>query len=129
MRIGELSSRTGVSRRSLRYYEDQDLLTSSRAASGQRHYDDDHVHRVALIQSFLAAGLSSSTIAEMVPCMANPSTSEAQRARTTMARERARLSAAIDSLAAARATLDHLIDVNHRFLVAHSDDPAPDQPR
>ena len=128
MRIGELSSRTGVSRRSLRYYEDQDLLTSSRAASGQRHYGDDHVQRVALIQAFLAAGLSSRTIAEMVPCMANPSASEARRARTTMVRERARLSAAIDSLAAARATLDHLIEVNHRFLVEHSDDPAPDHP-
>lgn len=128
MRIGELSSRTGVSRRSLRYYEDQDLLASSRAASGQRHYDEDHVQRVVLIQAFLAAGLSSSTIAEMVPCMANPSTSEARLARTTMARERARLSAAIDSLAVARATLDHLIDVNRRFLVKHSDDPAPDQP-
>lgn len=128
MRIGELSSRTGVSRRSLRYYEDQNLLTSSRAASGQRHYDDDHVARVALIQSFLAAGLSSRTIAQMVPCMAQPSTSGAHRARTTMARERARLSAAIDSLSAARATLDHLIDVNYRFLVEHSDHSALDRP-
>lgn len=31
MRIGELSKRTGVSPRSLRYYEEQGLLTSSRS--------------------------------------------------------------------------------------------------
>ena len=40
MRIGELSKRTGVSSRSLRYYEEQGLLTSSRSDAGQRHYSD-----------------------------------------------------------------------------------------
>ncbi|TVT44043.1 MerR family transcriptional regulator [Amycolatopsis rhizosphaerae] len=120
MRIGELSRRTGVSRRLLRYYEDQGLLVSARAASGQRHYNDDHVRRVELIRAFLAAGLSTRTIAEMVPCMAEPSTSKARRALVTMERERNRLSSAIDSLAVARAALDDLIDVNRNYLDEHS---------
>ncbi|WP_342781592.1 MerR family transcriptional regulator [Amycolatopsis rhizosphaerae] len=109
-----------MSRRLLRYYEDQGLLVSARAASGQRHYNDDHVRRVELIRAFLAAGLSTRTIAEMVPCMAEPSTSKARRALVTMERERNRLSSAIDSLAVARAALDDLIDVNRNYLDEHS---------
>ncbi|MEV6130587.1 MerR family transcriptional regulator [Streptomyces violaceusniger] len=116
MRIGELSTRTGVSRRSLRYYEEQGLLVSSRSPSGQRHYDDEHVQRVQLIQAFLAAGMSSSTIATMVPCMAEPSRRKAQKALAIMSHERARLSSAMDGLTAARSALDQLIEVNRKYL-------------
>ncbi|MGW1062818.1 MerR family transcriptional regulator [Micromonospora rubida] len=121
MRIGELSSRTRVSRRSLRYYEEQGLLASSRAASGQRHYTDDHVRRVELIQAFLAAGLSSRAIAELVPCMATPTRHKAQRAHTTMERERNRISSAIDSLTTALDVLDDLMAVNQRYLAKRPD--------
>ncbi|MCA2217512.1 MerR family transcriptional regulator [Jidongwangia harbinensis] len=116
MRIGELSSRTGVSRRSLRYYEEQGLLTSSRAVSGQRHYDDGHVRRVGLIQAFLSAGLSSRAIAQMVPCMDEPTKRKAQRAHVAMQRERNRLSTTIESLVAAQQALDDLIAVNRSYL-------------
>lgn len=116
MRIGELSARTGASRRSLRYYEQQGLLVSARSHSGQRYYDDEHVQRVALIQTFLAAGMSSRTIAEMVPCMTDPNMERARQALTAMNQERIRLSSTIDGLAAAREALDQLIDVNRDFL-------------
>lgn len=59
MRIGELSRRTGVSARSLRYYEAQGLLTSVRSEAGQRHYSDAAVQRVSLIRQLFGAGLSS----------------------------------------------------------------------
>ncbi len=122
MRIGELSARTGASRRSLRYYEQQGLLVSARSPSGQRYYDDDHVQRVALVQSFLAAGMSSRTIARMVPCMTEPNMERARETLTIMNQERNRLSSTIDSLSAARAALDHLIDVNRNFLANEADD-------
>ncbi len=116
MRIGELSARTGVSRRMLRYYEDQGLLVSSRSPSGQRHYEEDHVERVRLVQAFLAAGMSSGTIAEMVPCMSEPSRVGARRALAVMDHERARLSSAMAGLTAARSALDQLIEVNRTYL-------------
>ncbi|MFI5715657.1 MerR family transcriptional regulator [Nocardia sp. NPDC051750] len=122
MRIGELAARTGASRRSLRYYEEQGLLVSTRSPSGQRCYDDDHVQRVALVRAFLAAGMSSRTIARMVPCMAEPTRDRARQALTAMNQERNRLSATIDSLAAARAALDDLITVNRDFLANAADD-------
>ncbi|MYR43833.1 MerR family transcriptional regulator [Streptomyces sp. SID5910] len=122
MRIGELSARTGASRRSLRYYEEQGLLVSSRSPSGQRHYEDEHVQRVRLVQAFLAAGMSSSTIAEMAPCMAEPNEDRARQALEIMGRERARLSEAIDGLAAARDALDHLIEDNHAYLTRSAEE-------
>lgn len=116
MRIGELSARTGASRRSLRYYEEQGLVGSSRASSGQRHYDEDQIERVRLIQSFFAAGLSSRVILGMVPCMTTtPTLPAAQRSMEIMITERARLDEAIEGLHAARAALENLIKENRFY--------------
>ncbi|NEB17248.1 MerR family transcriptional regulator [Streptomyces coelicoflavus] len=121
MRIGELSARTGASRRSLRYYEEQGLLVSSRSPGGQRHYEDEHVQRVRLVQAFLAAGVPSGTLVEMVPCMAEPSEGRARQALEIMDRERARLSEDIDGLVAARDALDRLIEDNRAYLTRSAD--------
>ena len=109
MRIGELAARTGVSVRSLRYYEEQGLLASVRSASGQRHYTDGHTARVALIQQLFAAGLSSATIVELLPCVDSPSEDNSDASLRRMEEERARLSAHIEALLATRDTLDGVI--------------------
>jgi predicted site-specific integrase-resolvase len=57
--IGELAERTGVSQRSLRYYEQQGLLSAERDAYGYRRYGPDSVRAVARIRALLAAGLST----------------------------------------------------------------------
>ncbi|WP_369263258.1 MerR family transcriptional regulator [Streptomyces sp. R35] len=64
MRIGELSRRTGVSTRSLRYYEQQGLLRAERAANGYRDYAESAVIRAANIQGLLRAGLTVDDIRE-----------------------------------------------------------------
>lgn len=58
MRVGEVSDRTGVSPRSLRYYEQQGLLTPCRAANGYREHDELSVVRAANIRELLASGLT-----------------------------------------------------------------------
>lgn len=68
MRIGELSKATGVSTRSLRYYEEQGLLTAGRLTNGYREYDEQAVRLVAFIQDLYRAGLSSDIIREIIPC-------------------------------------------------------------
>ncbi|MGW6583348.1 MerR family transcriptional regulator [Streptomyces globisporus] len=68
MLIGELSRRTGVSARSLRYYEAQGLLAARRGTNGYRAYDDDAVLTVAKIRTLLRAGLSTEVIREVLPC-------------------------------------------------------------
>ncbi|MFC1431013.1 MerR family transcriptional regulator [Streptacidiphilus sp. N1-3] len=109
MRIGELAARAGVSVRSVRYYEEQGLLTATRSTSGQRHYTEDEIERVAFIQRLYAAGLSSRTIAEVLPCVDTPSEENSDAALERMAQERDRLSAHIDDLMRTRDALDELV--------------------
>lgn len=69
MKIGELVERTGVSHRLLRYYEEQELLTSHRTGGGgHRHYDDEAPRTVRRIRALLAAGLSTAVIRDILPC-------------------------------------------------------------
>ena len=63
MKIGELAERTGVSRRLLRYYEEQGLITPSRALNGYREYAESHVDVVLQITGLLDAGLPTRIIA------------------------------------------------------------------
>ncbi len=69
MRIGQLSERTGTSRRLLRYYEEQELVTSSRSANGYRDYDEACVDRVRQIRGLLDAGLPTRIIKQILPCL------------------------------------------------------------
>ncbi|MET7401127.1 MerR family transcriptional regulator [Dactylosporangium sp. NPDC005572] len=114
MRIGELAARTGVSVRALRYYEEQALLVPGRSGSGQRHYAPAAVDRVGLIQTLYAAGLSSRTILDLLPCVdAKVNTPES---RALLRAERDRIDEQITRLVQARDRLDGVI--------AHSEGPA-----
>lgn len=118
MRIGELAERTGVSVRSLRYYEEQGLLASVRSSSGQRHYTDYEAERVGFIQMLYTAGLSSRTIAELLPCVEAPSEENSVAALERMEQERERLSAHIAELTATRDSLDVLVAAAREALEA-----------
>ncbi|KOU51920.1 MerR family transcriptional regulator [Streptomyces sp. WM6378] len=72
MRIGELSERTGTSRRLLRYYEEQGLIISSRSPNGYRSYGEDLVDRVMQIRGLLDAGLPTRIIKQILPCLNKP---------------------------------------------------------
>lgn len=109
MRIGELAKRAGVSVRALRYYEEQGLLTSTRSTSGQRHYTEYDVERVLMIQRLYAAGLSSRTITELLPCVDAPSERNSDTALERMTQERDKLTEHIEELIRTRDSLDALI--------------------
>jgi len=72
MRIGELSERTGTSRRLLRYYEQQELIRSARRANGYRDYDERLVDRVLQIRGLLDAGMTTRIIKQILPCLGQP---------------------------------------------------------
>ena len=106
MRIGELAQQAGVSVRALRYYEEQQLLTSTRTSGGQREYAAGDVERVRFFQTLYAAGLSSRRIAELLPCMDTGTTTSQQR--QMLDEERDRLDRRIQELVEARARLDEI---------------------
>ncbi|MGW7253342.1 MerR family transcriptional regulator [Streptomyces sp. NPDC054834] len=112
MRIGELSRRTGVSPRALRYYEEQGLLTPARRPSGYREFEERDVATVRRIQILLSAGLGTSAIAEIVPCADDPDVvlvGKCPELLDGIARERDRITATIEDLTAARDILDSLV--------------------
>lgn len=112
MRIGELAARTGASIRSLRYYEEQGLLTSTRSTGGQRHYTDDAVDRVEFIRRMFAAGLPSRTMSELLLFIDAPTEANYDTALERMRQERDRLTEHIADLVRTRDALDDLMAVN-----------------
>lgn len=69
MKIGELAARTGVSVRSLRYYEQQGLLAPARHENGYREYSPLAEEQVRTIQFYLSLGLSTEQIASFLQCV------------------------------------------------------------
>jgi DNA-binding transcriptional MerR regulator len=113
MRIGELARRTGVSERSLRYYEQQGLLASDRTPGGHRDYPERAVDRVIRIQELFAAGLNSRTIARILPCMRDadggPSEIATPQLVADLTSERDRIDRMMTELANSRDVLDGVI--------------------
>jgi len=66
MKIGELSTRTGVPPRMLRYYEQQGLLQPSRATNGYRDYDESDVERVRTVRSLVRSGMPTKLVGSVV---------------------------------------------------------------
>lgn len=111
MRIGEVASRTGVSVRALRYYEEQGLLSSERSPAGQRRYAQDAVDRVRLIQLLYAAGLNSKAVSGIMPCMETGMASADML--DLLATERDKIDERLRELAETRDRLSHVIEQGH----------------
>jgi DNA-binding transcriptional MerR regulator len=112
MRIGELERRTGVHRRLLRYYEEQSLLRPERTPGGYREYAEADVATVRHIRNLLAAGLSTATIADLLPCMGKDGDAliaDCPELLLDLHREHARIQAAIHELETARTTREAVI--------------------
>ncbi|MFI9045614.1 MerR family transcriptional regulator [Streptomyces sp. NPDC053427] len=113
MRIGELARRSGVSERSLRYYETQELLRAERTPGGQRHYGEWAVDRVIRIQALYAAGLHSKKIAQLLPCMRDadgaPNEIATPQLVDELTAERDRINRMITDLIRSRDVLDEAI--------------------
>ncbi len=82
-RIGEVAERTGLTRRTLRHYEELGLLTpSGRSWSDYRLYDAEDLVRLLQIQNLKALGLSLPEIGE---ALADPAMDAAATLRSHLA--------------------------------------------
>lgn len=67
MQIGELAERTGVSHRTIHYYERIGLMTpAEREGAGYRYYDEQSVKRLEKIAVLKQLGLSLDDIASVI---------------------------------------------------------------
>lgn len=113
MRIGTLAERTGVSERLLRYYEEQGLLHPERLPSGYRVYDDTAVDTVRHIRTLLSLGMSTTTIAVVLPCVRDDGDRIVPTCDDMIVRlraERDRLTAAIVDLEQTQQRLDVVLE-------------------
>ena len=69
MRVGELSARTGVSVRSIRYYEQAGLLPAARRPNGYRVFDEGAVERVTAIRGLLETGFTIEEVQSLSSCL------------------------------------------------------------
>ena len=111
MIISELSAKTGVSARSLRYYEEQGLVAPVRTANGYRHYSDDAVGIVKTIRSMYEVGFPTSTVREVLPCATGDhSVVDADAVRSKVAEMRASIAERIAELEQTRDALDAFLE-------------------
>jgi DNA-binding transcriptional MerR regulator len=123
MRIGELTRATGVSRRLLRYYEEQGLLSPTRLANGYRDYAPGDVDRVRHIRVLLATRLPTAVIGRVLHCVHDdadhrgivPSACPAMV--TSLQRQQARLADEIAQLRSSQQAVDSLLAVALRQAV------------
>jgi DNA-binding transcriptional MerR regulator len=69
MKVGEISARTGVSVRSIRYYERAGLLHARRRPNGYREFEDAAVERVRAIRDLLGSGFTVEEILSLASCL------------------------------------------------------------
>jgi len=102
VRIGELSKRTGVPSRMLRYYEEQGLITPRRLDNGYREYDNYLIDRVGKIRGLIDAGIPTRIVTSILPCLGQPQTIVVENADPglfeLLETERDRMSEKIDFL-------------------------------
>lgn len=102
MRIGELSKRTGVPSRMLRYYEEQGLITPRRLDNGYREYDEYLIDRVGKIKGLIDAGIPTRIVSDILPCLGQPQTIVVENAEpglfALLETERDRMTEKIDFL-------------------------------
>ncbi|MEN2419100.1 MerR family transcriptional regulator [Streptomyces rimosus] len=112
MRMKEMVRRTGVHERLLRYYEQQGLLAPERLPSGYRVYSESDVEMVRRIRCLLAAGLPTSLIAQVLPCIRSDDGRLVPTCPDLVAQlrqESERITRAIEELQTSRTMLDTVI--------------------
>lgn len=107
MRIGELSRRTGVSVRALRYYEEEGLIRPARGGNGYRDFGPGAVEAVRQIRGMIESGLPTRIIREVLPFLDGPAALMPEVPCAYM----------LDEVARQRALLDRRI----RFLTGNRD--------
>jgi DNA-binding transcriptional MerR regulator len=72
MKIGEISDRSGISVRMLRFYEAEGLLRPDRTDGGYRDYSEDDLEEAQRIKQLSDAGLTIEAMHDLLPCIISP---------------------------------------------------------
>ncbi|WP_199423264.1 MerR family transcriptional regulator [Actinotalea solisilvae] len=129
MKIGELSERTGVSTRLLRYYEQQGLLAPGRSANTYRTYAEEDVARVERVALLVRSGMPTRLIKVVLDLEAAESDALAESCPLAVAEmladELRDLDARIACLSRSRTTIHAFLErTEHAALARGAAEPA-----
>jgi DNA-binding transcriptional MerR regulator len=109
VRIGQAAQVSGASVRSLRYYENEGLITPGRHPNGYRDYCPSTISTIVQVRSLLQVGLPVRLIREVLPDLAeegDPTGPVCEEFLEKVQSYRDRLAAHIADLALQRSALD-----------------------
>jgi DNA-binding transcriptional MerR regulator len=107
--IGELSRRSGVSPRSLRYYEQHGLIAPERGPNGYREYDDDAVAAARTLHLLFDLGVERELARSVLACAGDAPPEVHRATREQLAEVLARMEARITELSRARDALAGIV--------------------
>lgn len=118
--IGEISKITGLSIRTLRYYEDVDvLLDIDRTEFGHRIYTEDDLSWIEILKCLRATDMPIKTIQEFVVCMKQGDDTARQR-RIILEEHRTETLKQLAEVQAALARIDEKIEKYRQIENAHT---------
>ena len=112
MQIGEISVRSGISVRMLRFYEAEGLLRPRRTESGYRDYSQDDLEEAHLIRQLADAGLTVEAMHDLLPCIISPEPTfhPCDRLRARLETEVAKLDRKLSDIQRSRARIAAYLD-------------------
>lgn len=112
MQIGEVAERTGLSLRTIRYYEEVGLaVPSARSAGGFRLYSHTDVERLLLLKKMKPAGLQLTEIRELLAVLDTPAEDRGASDRARLARFAEKAEAQRSVLRQRLETVSELVDM------------------
>lgn len=122
-RIGEVATKVGVTRDTLRYYERLGVLPKARRTEGGlRAYGDDIVNRVRFIQQAQALGMTLKDVRQLVVDQGRPGRERCKKVRDLLAFRLADVDEKLAELREFRRTLRSHLEACEKALRA--DNPA-----
>lgn len=108
MNIGDVAQRSGLPAKTIRYYEDIDLIKPQRSRNGYRQFREQDLHKLAFLGRARALGFTIEDCRALMALYEDDSraSSEVKRIANQHLRQ---IDAKIDSLKAMRDTLAHLV--------------------
>ncbi|MDG4647155.1 Cu(I)-responsive transcriptional regulator [Roseibacterium sp. SDUM158017] len=108
MNIGEVSERTGLPAKTIRYYEEIGLVRPDRDANGYRRFDGQHLHKLAFLGRARSLGFSIEDCRTLLALWEDRERAS-QDVKAVAERHLAEIDAKMAELAAMRATLSDLV--------------------
>ncbi|MBG21318.1 MAG: Cu(I)-responsive transcriptional regulator [Rhizobiales bacterium] len=112
MNIGEVARSTGLPAKTIRYYEEIDLVIPSRADNGYRDYASEDVHRLSFIQRARSLGFSIDEC-RMLLSLYDDKARASSDVKSLALSKITEVDRKIEELRALRATLKTLADTCH----------------